>query len=172
MEKKNRSIWKWQMHNFIANDWWHSYICLRFLSIKKINKINLRKLISHCICKAFWDTRTPGGSCLRTINNFADFALGFLWENRRQTCRFVCLRWVQRQRDGKWMRDREGGAGFICNGWLAETGNWLFFISPVVVKEAPVTTRAMSPGHTMFPWQREFALSSWFVLSFCMRWGL
>lgn len=40
-------------------------------------KKDLRKLISHCICKAFWDTRTPGGSCLRTINNFSEFVLGF-----------------------------------------------------------------------------------------------
>lgn len=75
----------------------------------------------------------------------------------------------------KWMRGGGSGGGwvggFIYNGWLPENENWLFFISPVVVKEAPVTTRAMSPGQTMFPWQRKFALSSWFVLSFAMGSG-
>lgn len=83
------------------------------------NKKNLRKLISHCICKAFWDTRTPGGSRLRTINNFSEFVLGFLRENKRQTWRFVFLRWEQRIKDGEWMRDRERGeqGSYIMADW-------------------------------------------------------
>lgn len=138
----------------------HSFACISSVfggrKKKSWGEKYLRKLISRCICKAFWDTRTPGGSCLCTINNFPEFVLGFLWQNRRSTWRFVFLwRWLQIKR---WEIDERWGAGFIYNGWLVENGNWLFFILPVVVKEAPVTIRAESPGRMMFPWQPGISL--------------
>lgn len=68
------------------------------------------------------------------------------------------------------MDKRERGrAGFIYNGWLAENETWLFFISPVVVKEVPVTMRAMLPGQWMFPWQLgNFYPLFWLMLSCCL----
>lgn len=78
MGKENRSICKRQVHNFIGNDQRRSHICMHSFSKKKMGGEDIRKLISHCICKAFWDTRTPGGGCMCTINNFSEFVLGFL----------------------------------------------------------------------------------------------
>lgn len=159
---------KKSIETLIINIHTFAYISSVFgMEFKKKGWGDLRKLISHFICKAFWDTTTPGASCLCTINNFW-VCVGFLWAKRRYVK--VCLPKMGATNKRCEMDKRERGrAGFIYNGWLAENETWLFFISPVVVKEVPVTMRAMLPGQWMFPWQLgDFYPLFWLMLSCCL----
>jgi len=154
-------IQKYQMHNFIANRQQCLYICMHLLSIWRKKRLTGKKRSQKANLTTF--ARLSGTPSPRrklfTINNFSEFVLGCLKVNRRYILRFGFQRWEHQIKERKWMRDIVGWAGFIYNSWLAENENWPFFIPPVVVKEVPVTMRAMSPGQWMFPWQQSLFFS-------------
>ena len=102
----------------------HICMCLIVFGEKK----NRWNLISRCICQAFWDTRTPGGSCLHTTKKTSESLHWNLVKRRadRRAGPPAC--------DGKWMVDREGQQGSCVMADWQRMRIGCFFISPVFCK--------------------------------------